>query len=57
MKRAATFGEMEKECDEALKQIEDRRYAKGVEEEFEEVLGYGMCFYKKRCRVRGRRYR
>lgn len=52
IKRAAAFGEMEKGCREALKQIEDRRYAEGIKEEFDEVLGYGMCFYKKRCRVK-----
>ncbi len=55
IKRADTFRKMDDLCAEALKQIEERRYTKGLEDEFEEILGYGICFFKKRCRVKGKR--
>ena len=42
---------LENECDEALKQIENQMNAKQLEEEYEEVLCYGIAFFKKRCMV------
>lgn len=57
MKRAAVFDKMDVGCAEALKQIEHRRYAEGLEAEYGEILCYGICFYHKRCRVKGKRYR
>ncbi|MDO4556638.1 MAG: AAA family ATPase, partial [Lachnospiraceae bacterium] len=47
------FKAMEEKCEEALRQIDTRRYAKGLGDEYEEILKYGICFYKKRCRVKG----
>ncbi len=50
IKVAETFGEMEKKCEEALKQIETQKYEEGLRSEgYKEVLKYGICFYKKEC--------
>jgi len=39
-------------CEEALKQIEDNNYAAYWDEEgYDEIIKYGIGFYKKRCRV------
>ncbi|MFQ7714339.1 MAG: AAA family ATPase [Agathobacter rectalis] len=43
---------LENECDEALKQIENQMYAKQLEEDYDEVLCYGISFFKKRCMVK-----
>lgn len=44
---------MEMLCDEALQQIEDRRYeAEYLEEGYKGVDKYGTCFCKKSCMVK-----
>ena len=40
------------ECDEALAQIDDRMYAKEYEEDYDQILCYGISFFKKRCMVK-----
>ncbi len=55
IKRAATFKEMDAKCDEALMQIGEKRYMESLETEYEEVLGYGICFYRKRCLVKAKK--
>lgn len=57
IKRSKTFGEMDHGCANALEQIRNKQYGKELEEEYKEILCYGICFYKKRCRVLGERYR
>lgn len=52
IKRARTLWEMDAKCDEALEQIEDRQYARALENEFGEILCCGICFFKKKCRVK-----
>ena len=37
----------------ALAQIDDRMYAKEFEDDYDEVLCYGISFFKKRCLVKG----
>ena len=50
IKVAKKFGEMEKECDEALKQIETMQYEYDLREDgYQEIIKYGICFFKKRC--------
>ena len=44
--------DLERDCQRAIKQINDRMYAKEFEDEYEEVFCYGISFYKKRCIVR-----
>ena len=48
----ADDGNLEKGCADALKQIEDRKYAIGLEHKrLKKVLRYGMAFYEKECKV------
>lgn len=50
VKVAKRFSEMKKKCEEALKQIEEEKYALPFEEDgYQEILNYGVCFYKKGC--------
>ena len=44
--------EMERDGEQALAQIDARMYAKELEEEYDEVLCYGIAFFKKRCLVK-----
>ena len=44
--------DMEKDCDRAVHQIAERKYAEDLEEDYDSVLCYGISFYKKRCLVR-----
>ena len=53
LKRAEKYAHMEKLCDEALQQIEDRRYAdEYLEEGYNGVEKYGICFCRKNCMVK-----
>lgn len=40
------------DCDRAIAQIDDRMYAKEFEAEYDQVLCYGISFFKKRCIVK-----
>lgn len=51
-KYAKSVAEMETSCDRALHQIEEKRYAKDYEEEYDEIWCYGISFFKKRCLVK-----
>lgn len=53
LKRTQKFSEMEKLCKEALEQIEERSYAAElIEEGYQSVLKYGICFCRKSCMVK-----
>ncbi len=53
LKRAKKFTEMEKLCQEALGQIDEKHYDDGlIEEGYSQVLKYGICFCKKSCMVK-----
>ena len=43
---------MEESCETALRQIDERMYAKEFEDSYDQVLCYGISFYKKRCLVK-----
>ena len=51
-KYAKTLDGMQDACDQALDQINQRMYAKEFEDDYDEILCYGISFYKKRCLVR-----
>lgn len=51
VKRSRKKEELQKDCEQALKQIDDRKYAEEFEEEYDCVLCYGIAFYRKQCRV------
>ena len=52
LKYAHTMNDLEKACERALGQIRDRRYDEALREDGrDDVLAYGIAFYKKRCKV------
>ena len=44
--------ELEKDCEKALEQIDDRMYAEEFEDDYDRVICYGISFFKKRCFLR-----
>lgn len=53
LKKAERFSDMEKLCEEALNQIEEKNYAaEYFEEGYQSVIKYGICFCKKSCMVK-----
>lgn len=53
-KYAKKLEDMDRECEDALDQIDERMYAKDFEDDYDQVLCYGISFFKKRCLVRRR---
>ena len=51
-KKADSRKQMNKECDEALKQIVDNEYAADLQEEFSEVICYGIAFFQKSAMIK-----
>ena len=52
LKYAHSFNDLEQACERALEQIKDRRYDQALREDGRnEILAYGIAFYKKRCKV------
>ena len=48
----AEDGKLEEECEKALQQVVDLRYAEELEEEgIRTILKYGIACYKKKCKV------
>ena len=53
LKVARKIKDMDRLCDEALAQIEDRQYEEELREEgYQEILKYGVCFFKKGCLIK-----
>lgn len=53
LKVAKKYSEMEKMCEEALVQIETMQYEEELREEgYQQILKYGICFFKKGCMVK-----
>lgn len=52
LKVVKRFQEMEKGCRKALRQIEEKKYKDALRQEgYEDILAYGICFYRKECMV------
>lgn len=51
VKYSRTLEGLADSCQKALQQIDDRRYAEEFRDSFDQVLCYGIAFYKKRCVV------
>ena len=47
-----TLDKLESECDIALEQIDERMYAKEYEDDYDDIMCYGISFFKKRCLVK-----
>ena len=43
---------MERDCQAALHQMDERMYAREYEDDYDQVLCYGISFFRKRCLVR-----
>ena len=48
-KYARELEQLEPACVKALEQIDTRRYAEEFKDDYDEVLCYGIAFFKKRC--------
>ncbi len=58
IKYAQTVKDLEKACQRALTQIEEKHYDEYFHnEDRNEILSYGVAFCKKRCKIRIRKYR
>lgn len=51
-KYTKSLDKLESACDAALQQIDDRMYAKEYEDDYDQILCYGISFFKKRCMVK-----
>ena len=53
IKVAGSWKELEKKCTEALKQIEEKDYEAELRREgYQNIMKYGVAFYKKECMVK-----
>ena len=50
-KYSTALSRLSMDCDAALRQIDERMYAKEFEDDYDTVLCYGVSFFKKRCLV------
>ena len=51
VKYAKRLTDLEQECEKAVMQIDDRMYAKTLEDRYDQVSFFGIAFYKKRCLI------
>ncbi len=52
VKYSRKMDEMEHDCNAALQQIDERMYSVEYEDDYDQILCYGISFYKKRCLIR-----
>ena len=52
-KYSRKLDDLESDCKKGLNQIDTKMYAKEFEDDYDEVLCYGISFFKKRCLVKG----
>lgn len=51
-KYTKSLDKLESECDATIQQIDDRMYAKEYEDDYDQILCYGISFFKKLCMVK-----
>ena len=50
IKVSETYRDLEKKCDEGLRQIEEQKYDEAVRQEgYQNIMKYGVAFYRKEC--------
>ena len=54
-KKSQNPEEMKFDCEKAIKQINEKMYANEFEDAYDEILCYGISFFKKRCLVKKNR--
>ena len=47
VKKADSEAQMDSACDEALKQIVDKGYARRIDPGYEKIICYGVAFFRK----------
>lgn len=52
VKYSKTADQLSADCDAALRQIDERKYAEEFEDSYDQIFSYGIAFYKKRCLIR-----
>lgn len=52
VKYSRTLEEMEKSCEKAISQINEKMYAQEFEDSYDKIFCYGIAFFKKRCLVK-----
>jgi len=52
VKKADSMARMEAACDEALKQITDRGYARSIENGYQKIISYGIAFFQKSAMIK-----
>ncbi len=52
IKYAGSQEGLQKSCEEAVAQIDDRMYGEVFQDDYSRVICYGVAFYKKRCLVK-----
>lgn len=52
VKYSRTLDEMEKSCEKAISQINEKMYAQEFEDSYDKIFCYGIAFFKKRCLVK-----
>lgn len=50
-KYADSLQSMERKCDEAICQMDEKMYAREYEDDYDQIVCYGIAFFKKRCLV------
>ena len=45
---------LQRKCDEALCQMDEKMYAREYEDDYDQIVCYGIAFFKKRCLVRSK---
>lgn len=53
-KYADSLQSMERKCDETLCQMDEKMYAREYEDDYDQIVCYGIAFFKKRCLVRSK---
>ena len=57
VKHSRTLKGQAEKCGETLRQIRTKRYAEGLEEEYDKIQLYGISFFMKRCEVKTEKYK
>lgn len=58
LKRSALFQDMETKASEALNQIQSKEYYRELQQEgYENIICYGIAFFKKNCRIQVKTYK
>ena len=56
IKVSKTYQGLEEKCNEALRQIEEQKYEEALRQEgYQNILKYGVAFYRKECMVKKRK--